>query len=124
MSLTRRSFFRTAGAAGVGLMSGRMIAARGREAYAATQAAPARTASKLIRISSNENAYGPGPAALAAARDMLGPGAGRYPENYGTLAAAIARHFNVRPENVLIGTGSTEVIKGAVLAFTSPTRHL
>ena len=124
MSLSRRSFFRTAGAAGVGLMSSRMITARGREAFAGLQAAPARTASKVIRISSNENAYGPGPAALGAAREVLGPAAGRYPENAPQLAAAIAKQLGVDPQNVLIGTGSTEVIQSAVLAFTSPTRHL
>src|SRR2546422_1296396 len=133
MSLSRRSFFRTAGAAGVGLLSSDFISARGREAFAATQssaiagyrpqgAAQARRA--IIKISSNENAYGPGPAALDAARSLLGPAAGRYPTNVPDLAAAIAKHFGVEPQNVLVGTGSGEVIEAAVMAFTSPTRPL
>jgi len=133
MSLSRRSFFRTAGAAGVGLLSSDFISARGREAFAAIQssavagyrpqgAAQARRA--IIKISSNENAYGPGPAALDAARSLLGPAAGRYPTNVPDLAAAIAKHFGVEPQNVLVGTGSGEVIEAAVMAFTSPTRPL
>jgi len=133
MSLSRRSFFRTAGAAGVGLLSSDFISARGREAFAAIQssavagyrpqgAAQARRA--IIKISSNENAYGPGPAALDAARSLLGPAAGRYPTNVPDLAAAVAKHFGVEPQNVLVGTGSGEVIEAAVMAFTSPTRPL
>src|SRR5262245_22468647 len=126
MSLSRRSFFRTAGAAGVGLAVTDLISGRGREAYAATlsQAPAPKTTSKLIRIMANENAYGPGPAALDAIRGLVGPESGRYPMNQPALESAIAKHFGVEPKNVLVGTGSTEVIKAAVHAFTSPTKAL
>src|SRR5258708_8689165 len=123
MSLTRRAFFRTAGAAGAGLAASDLIRARGREAFAATlQQAP--TSKKLIKIMANENAYGPGPAALDAIRALVGPASGRYPMNQPELESAIAKHFGVDPKNVLVGTGSTEVIKAAVHAFTGPTRAL
>ena len=135
MSLTRRAFFRTAGAAGAGLVASDIIAARGREAFAATLTqAPAPktmpttptmpTMPRPIKIMANENAYGPGPAALDAIRALTGPASGRYPMNVPELESAIAKHFGVEPGNVLIGTGSTEVIKAAVRAFTSPTRAL
>jgi histidinol-phosphate aminotransferase len=131
MSLSRRSFFRTAGAAGVGLISSDVIAARGREALAAMieshgveVAQPGAPASRLIQISSNENAYGPGQAALDAARSKLGPVGGRYPGNVPDLTKAIARQFGVEPQNVLVGTGSGEVIEAAVVAFTSAGRPL
>jgi len=131
MSLTRRSFFRTAGAAGVGLMSSELIAARGREASLAWLETPAiasgqagTAAGRVIKISSNENAYGPGAAALNAARGVLGPVAGRYPANEPDLAKAIAKHFGVEPQNVLLGTGSGEVIEAAVAAFTTASRPL
>src|SRR6266566_8504652 len=130
MSLTRRAFFRTTGAAGVGLVASDLIGARGREASAATletletlpgAAFPQGAAAKrLIKIASNENAYGPGPAALEAVRGLVGPASGRYPMNVPELASAIAKHFSVDPKNVLIGTGSTEIISAAVHAFTSP----
>jgi histidinol-phosphate aminotransferase len=131
MSLSRRSFFRTAGAAGVGLISSDLVGARGREARVATIESPAvgiaqqgTQARRAIKISSNENAYGPGPAALDAARSMLGPVTGRYPANVPDLTTAIARQFGVEPQNVLIGTGSGEVIEAAVKAFTSANRPL
>ncbi len=131
MSLSRRSFFRTAGAAGVGLFSTEWLTARGREAFASAADAHAFDAAwqsadlrRAIHIDSNENAYGPGTAALDAARSVLGPLAGRYPANERDLQAAIAKHLGVEPQNVLIGTGSTEVIEAAVLAFTTSTRHL
>jgi histidinol-phosphate aminotransferase len=131
MSLSRRSFFRTAGAAGVGLISSDLVGARGREARVATIESPAlglaqqgAQARRAIKIGSNENAYGPGPAALDAARSMLGPVTGRYPANLPDLTTAIARQFGVEPANVLIGTGSGEVIEAAVKAFTSANRPL
>lgn len=130
MSLSRRSFFRTAGAAGVGLISSDLVGARGREARVATIESPAGIAQqgaqarRAIKIGSNENAYGPGPAALEAARSMLGPVTGRYPANVPDLTTAIARQFGVEPANVLIGTGSGEVIEAAVKAFTSANRPL
>ena len=131
MSLSRRSFFRTAGAASVGLISSDLIGARGREARVATIESPAAgvaqpgaQARRAIKIGSNENAYGPGPAAVDAARSMLGATTGRYPANVPELTAAIARQFGVEPQNVLIGTGSGEVIEAAVKAFTSANRPL
>ena len=131
MSLSRRSFFRTAGAASVGLISSDLIGARGREARVASIesptvgfAQPGAQGRRVLKIGSNENAYGPGPAALDAARSMLGPTTGRYPGNVPDLTAAIARQFGVEPQNVLIGTGSGEVIEAAVKAFTSANRPL
>lgn len=131
MALSRRSFFRTAGGAGVGFLSSGLLTARGREASAsAGDLRPLETiwqggdARRAIHIDSNENAYGPGAAALDAARGVLGPVAGRYPSNERDLQAAIAKYLGVEPKNVLIGTGSTEVIEASVLAFTSGSRHL
>jgi histidinol-phosphate aminotransferase len=126
MSLSRRAFFRSAGIAGAGLIATDFITGRGREAWAATmtQGPVGRTTSRLISINANENAYGPGPAALDAIRALVGPASGRYPMNGPQLDAAIAKHFGVDAKNVLVGTGSTEVIKAAVHAFTGPTRAL
>ena len=79
MSLSRRSFFRTAGAASVGLISSDLVVARGREARVAAIESPAvgiaqqgAQARRAIKIGSNENAYGPGPAAVDAARSPCG----------------------------------------------------
>jgi histidinol-phosphate aminotransferase len=80
-----------------------------------------------IRISSNENPLGPGQAALDAIVGKF-PEAGRYPfnstPNEGKLAETIAALHKTKVENVVIGAGSQEILKGAMRAFTSPYRPL
>src|SRR5689334_6075988 len=138
MPVTRRGLFNLVGSGGSSPISGAVLAARGLEAhsgeYHAQQARgqnPGRTRPVLppgveeIRISSNENPLGPGRAALDA---ILGkfPEAGRYPFNStpseGDLAAAIAGKFKVKPENVVLGGGSQEILKDSMPAWVSPTR--
>ena len=129
MSVSRRGFL----AGRVLPFSGAFIAARGMEAHLAEamQGGGARSlvppGVAEIRISSNENPLGPGKAVLDA---MLGrfPEAGRYPFNStpgeSALIAAIAGKFNVKPENVVLGAGSQEILKSAVRAFTTAERGL
>ncbi|HYT74344.1 MAG TPA: histidinol-phosphate transaminase, partial [Vicinamibacterales bacterium] len=80
-----------------------------------------------IRINSNENPLGPGRVALDA---ILGkfPEAGRYPFNSTPsetdLAAAIAAKYGVKPENVVVGAGSQEILKNSMRAFVTPARGL
>ena len=129
MAVSRRGFLRGT----VLPFSGTVIAARGMEAYQA-DAAQERNGRPLvppgvteIRISSNENPLGPGKAVLEA---ILGkfPEAGRYPfnstPNDGALTSAIAAKFKIKPENVVLGGGSQEILKNAVRAFTTPSRGL
>jgi histidinol-phosphate aminotransferase len=56
------------------------------------------------------------------------PEASRYPFNAtqkeGALITALARKFSAKPENVVLGPGSGELLTHAVRAFTSPTRPL
>jgi len=80
-----------------------------------------------IRISSNENPLGPGKAVLDAIVGKF-PEAGRYPfnstPNETALTAAIAAKYKVKPENIVLGAGSQELLKNAVRAFTNPARGL
>jgi histidinol-phosphate aminotransferase len=129
MSVSRRGFL----AGRVIPFSGAFIAARGIEAHLAEAGQGARARSLVppgvaeIRISSNENPLGPGTAVLDA---MLGkfPEAGRYPfnstPNEGALSAAVAGTFKVKPENIVLGAGSQEILRSAVRAFTTPERGL
>jgi histidinol-phosphate aminotransferase len=130
MPLSRRSFVRAVGLGGAGVMTAPLIGARGREALAADLRAglgaptSATGAAGVIRLSSNENPRGPCAAALDGLRGALGE-ASRYPfAPPEELRAAIAAAHGVRVENVLLGCGSTEVLRMAVDAFTSPTRAL
>jgi len=133
MSVSRRDFLQVLGS-GRTEVSGAFLAARGLEAHLAEAQQSGRTARALtppgaaeIRISSNENPLGPGKVALDAILAQF-PEAGRYPFNSTPgetdLAAAIAAKFNAKPENVVAGAGSQEILKNAVRAFTSPTRAL
>jgi histidinol-phosphate aminotransferase len=80
-----------------------------------------------IRINSNENPIGPGKTVLEAIVGKF-PEAGRYPfnstPNDRALVSALASKYRIKPENVVLGGGSQEILKNAVRAFTSPSRGL
>ncbi|MGH7654492.1 MAG: pyridoxal phosphate-dependent aminotransferase [Gemmatimonadaceae bacterium] len=111
-----------------------MISARGREALSAQQPVSPiaqrrldramSSAPGMIRIDSNENPNGPGARAFDAMRSTF-PDANRYPVTLeDDLTNEIARYLSVKPENIMLGCGSSEVLRSAVQAFTSPTRAL
>src|SRR6185295_16495839 len=133
MPVSRRGFLRLVGM-DAGPLSGAFLSARGLEAHLAEAQAQGQRARPVlppgvdeIRISSNENPLGPGRAALDA---ILGkfPEAGRYPFNStpadADLVAAIAAKYKVKPENVVMGAGSQEILKSAMRAFVSESKSL
>jgi histidinol-phosphate aminotransferase len=133
MPVSRRGFLQFA-RPGSEPLAGAFLSARGLEAHFAEAQAQGQRARPLlppgvdeIRISSNENPLGPGRAALDA---ILGkfPEANRYPFNStpseADLQAAIAAKFKVKPENIVLGAGSQEILKNSMRAFVTPTRGL
>src|SRR5258705_14018095 len=71
-----------------------------------------------IRLSSNENPYGPSPLARAAMTDSIN-NSNRYNWNITTdLISAIAKKNNVAYENILVGAGSTEILDVIVQSFS------
>jgi histidinol-phosphate aminotransferase len=109
-----------------------MVAARGREALVGEFGAPPSPFipppdADEIRISSNENPLGPGPTAVAAIRDNLHQ-ANRYPMNSKItdteVVKRIAKMYDAKPSNVVIGPGSTEILRNAVRAFCGPGEPL
>ncbi|HSL22744.1 MAG TPA: histidinol-phosphate transaminase [Vicinamibacterales bacterium] len=134
MPVSRRGFFRFAGPRPTAVLSGAFLAARGLEAHlaeAAVQGARARPlvppGAREIRISSNENPLGPGRAVLDAIVGKF-PEAGRYPFNSTPadrdLAALIASKHGTKPDTIVLGVGSQEILKNSVRAFTTPARGL
>jgi len=78
----------------------------------------------LVRLNANENPYGPSPAAVAAMRDTFGI-ASRYPdEQIDELTADIAKLHGVSPDEVLLGCGSSEILKLVASAYSSPSRSV
>ena len=126
MSLSRRTFVRTLGIGGAGILSADFIAGRGIEhaLAAGQQAARAPRGADAIVISSNENPRGPADAVLEILRGKSNYRVGRYPDNIGVLEDTIAKKFGAKAENVLIGTGSGAILEAAVLAYVTPTKAL
>ncbi len=65
---------------------------------------------KLIKLANNENPYGPPEGVMKAMNDAWKYG-NRYAAPDGGLIDAIAEHHQVKPENVLVGCGSSEILK-------------
>jgi histidinol-phosphate aminotransferase len=77
----------------------------------------------IIKLASNENPLGPSPLAQAAMHDAIGR-AHFYPDGGGFhLRNAIAAHFGLSRENVVLGNGSNEIIELLFHAFTRPGIH-
>jgi histidinol-phosphate aminotransferase len=86
---------------------------------------PAETkTSDVVRLSSNENPYGPSPGALKAMTAAF-PLAWKYPdETQEDLVDALAKLNQVSKEQILPGAGSGEILKVSVAAFTGPEKKL
>lgn len=79
------------------------------------------TQSAVVRLSANENPYGPSAKAIKAMTDAFGLTC-RYPDEHADkLVEAVARLHGVRPDQILLGDGSGEILKLGAVAFTGPT---
>jgi histidinol-phosphate aminotransferase len=78
----------------------------------------------IVRLSSNENPYGPSPAALKAMTEGFSL-AWRYPDEYADmLAEALARLHDVPVDQILLGDGSGEILKLCAAAFTGRDKKI
>jgi histidinol-phosphate aminotransferase len=125
MAINRRDFVRGLGvsAATIGLRPA--LGGRGLEASRVPDGSPPEPAPvTAIRLDSNENPNGPGPEALKAIRESLRE-ASRYPDlPEERLREAIALKYGVTPEWILLGCGSTELLRVGVMAFGRPQAPL
>jgi histidinol-phosphate aminotransferase len=117
--LSRRSFFKTAG------LGAAMAASASLPTELLSWAEPQRMPKPggPILLNSNENAYGPFPSVLAMKNPFQD--ANRYPDRgYDKLIERIAAMHHVKSDQVLLGCGSTEILKMAASAFTGPGKKL
>jgi len=86
---------------------------------------PAAQGDGFIRLDRNENPYGPSPKVIDAVQRSINQ-ASRYTrvEQRDALADAIARFHRVDREQVLLGAGSTDLLRMAAQAFLGPKRRL
>jgi histidinol-phosphate aminotransferase len=127
--LTRRGFVQTVGIGAAGALTSSFIGARGRENSLWSAFEPTLQALEpgVICLASNENPLGPGQKVLDAVKAAFGPNGaqpGRYSGNAGALIEEIAKKFKVKTENVVLGCGSTQILRSATHLFTAKDRPL
>lgn len=119
--MRRRDFIRT------GTISGLAAGALGASAnpLSALVSAPGRrTSDGKVRLNSNENPLGISPAARDAVIEAVAI-ANRYPsEQQAELVAKLAGAHEVSEDQIVIGTGSAEVLQMVVQAYAAPRAKL
>src|SRR5213082_4099823 len=96
---------------------------RPRFTIAAEQPPKARsTSTGIVRLSANENPYGPSPQAHAAMNNSFDVSC-RYPDEANdVLIEKLAKINGVNREQVVLGDGSSEILKLCAETFTGPTQ--
>jgi histidinol-phosphate aminotransferase len=114
MSISRRKFAQLLGAgAAVAIV---------KPAFSLATEPVARSTSTVVRLSSNENPYGPSPKALKAMTDSFGLSC-RYPDVHNDeLIDALSKLNGVNRDQIVLGDGSSEILKLCAETFTGPTR--
>ncbi len=75
---------------------------------------------RVIKLSSNENPLGVPPLAKAKIIEMAGE-ASLYPDAEAReLRAALAQYVNMRPENIVVGPGSSSLMMHIIEVFSAP----
>jgi histidinol-phosphate aminotransferase len=116
--ITRRGFAARIGAA---MAVGRMLPEM---AYAQRAMIQGNLPKDMVWLNANENPLGPPRSSLAAMADVL-PASGRYHyQEIRDFYAELARSEDLQPENILVGSGSSEMLHAAVDAFTAADRPL
>jgi len=113
-SVSRRRFALSLGAA--------LGTAVVRPSASSAAVAPEEAGPGVIDLSSNENPYGPSPAALEAMTRSQAVAA-RYPDAAEQATVeAIARRHGVSPDRIVLGCGSSEILRLCDAAFLGPGR--
>src|SRR5947209_18686687 len=114
LSISRRKFAHLLGVgAAAAIVRPRFIAAT--EAPTPTTAS---TGSVVVRLSANENPYGPSAKAHEAMKSAH-PASNRYPDEANdVLIEKIAKINSVNREQVVLGDGSSEILKLCAETFT------
>jgi histidinol-phosphate aminotransferase len=87
-----------------------------------TATVPAPTKAGMVRLSANENPYGPSAHAHEAMKNAHGV-CNRYPDGANdVLIDKIAKINNCAREQVVLGDGSSEILKLCAETFTGPTQ--
>jgi histidinol-phosphate aminotransferase len=122
MLVSRRNFLRTVG---IGAAAGATVPwGLGRPVPGVFEPMRPSAPDGFIRLDNNENAYGVCTKASAMINSTLSE-VNRYPDaDYEELTDRIARFHGTRPPHVLLGCGSTEILRVAAMAFLGVGKQL
>lgn len=127
MKTTRRGFVKTFGlTTATGLLTGTSLLQN--TATAQTRQAHLQQVydNGIMQLNQNESARGPGPKTMEAIHNHTTRriGRGYAPDHVNELIDVIANGYNVERSQVLLATGSTPLLQGAVRAFCSTDKPL
>ena len=119
MSVSRRKFAQLLGAgAAATLVRPRLSFAKPTQPNATSSTA----GGTVVRLSANENPYGPSPKGLQAITDSFGI-ACRYPDEHNNvLIEKLAKLNGINHDQILLGDGSGEILKLCAETFTGQQR--
>ncbi|MGC2697322.1 MAG: histidinol-phosphate transaminase [Candidatus Angelobacter sp.] len=121
MGISRRSMLYGIGA---GIISGAVLPSLSESDFLATsQPASNKQPGRPLRLDRNENAYGAPQGAILAMRESL-TYANRYPDSSEALQEKLARLHRVKPDQIVLGCGSSEILRIAGEAFLGPGKKL
>ena len=119
MSISRRKFAQLLGAGAAVAVVRPSLSLAKRPQSLATLLPPGNG---TVRLSANENPYGPSPKALQAMTDSFGL-ACRYPDEHNNvLIEKLAKLNGVNHDQILLGDGSSEILKLCAETFTGKDR--
>lgn len=119
MSQTRRGFLCSLGAVtAVGVTRSQTISA----GFAPLHAEPTKQTDGLIRLNQNENAFGPSPRVVEAIRAAV-ESSNRYAHARGLMEYLAGVH-RVGPEQVVLGCGSTEILRAAACSYLGKGKQM
>ena len=122
-TLSRRSFSKLigVGATYAALQPERAVNASG---FSSVLDPTSSKTTNVVRLSSNENPYGPSPDALKAMTEGRSL-AWRYPDEHADmLAEELATLHSVSTDQILLGNGSGEILKLCAAAFTGKEKKI
>jgi histidinol-phosphate aminotransferase len=119
MSVSRRKFAQLLGAGAAAVVVRPTLSFAKPTQSVAT---PLAESGNIVRLSANENPYGPSPKALEAITNSFGL-ACRYPDEHNNvLINQVAKLNGVSHDQILLGDGSSEILKLCAETFTGPQR--
>jgi len=117
MPITRRRLLSRLGAGAAAAAAAPTLA----EAALQSVVAPVRSPGGLLRLHRTENGYGPSPHVIRVLQDAVATATPRHPEyEADALQHRLASLHGVTPDRIVLGCGSTEVLRMAADAWLGP----